>query len=86
MLTAILWIHWAEPDKKTNTMEHHMEMVDHQILRAPRDPTNAAMAVFRQQLRNILDWSLDARLKKLKAAIPFIQYPAPESPNKRQRV
>ena len=87
MVNARLWIHWAEPDVKSNTLKHHMRLVDHQPLRAPMDPTNAAMATFRQYLRNILIWSLDARLKKIKAAIPLIQQnSAPGSSNKRQKI
>jgi hypothetical protein len=82
MHTVILYIHWAERDGQ-GVMQHHMKKVDQEFLRAARDPTNAAMARFRQHLRNILKRSLGERLERLKAAVPLLE---PSKSLKRRKV
>ena len=80
MMTAMLWVHWRTFEAETGAVEHHMQMVDQQFLRAIDDSENTAMVNFRRRLRNVLDYAVGPRLIKIKAAIPSVELAEDKNP------
>ena len=60
--TAQLYISWKEDD-----LNYYLQRVDAFLLSRPEDFKN-----FRKQVRNILDWGKDARLKQIRDALDTI--------------
>jgi hypothetical protein len=63
MWSLALWVHWRELDKH-GTVQYRMEIIHSATLR-----DLDALLVTRRMLRNIVDWSLNERLKSIKATL-----------------